>query len=526
MTIANTSGCDRRVWIALGVILILATWLRAYDIGRASVWLDEVVSLMFSTGRPAARFDQPSDAIVSPGHDMTGLDDARPLAAAWTSSADDTHPPLHAFLLRLWRMTFGGGDVAARWLSALFSVLSILLLFDATRLLHGTTAALWAAAVMAVASPQIEFAQEVRGYAMSVCLSLATVAAVVRIEKLGVNWSRLIALGASCWAATMTHYGAMPVNVAIGLYVLIRLRGRARALSLASLALAGVAFLAIWGPTLWEQRHNFSSNLGWLTDDPDGHVLRTFLRLAGLPIQFFITPTLSDRASWVGQLGAILYVAPIALLFVARRRDLLIWCLVGGLVIATAAASDLISTRKSLEKMRFVLAAAPAAYAIIVALMSNARSKWTRHVLPATVVLACVLSLNEAYNRFWKPPYREFAARFDRAAGSDDVIVAKFQTPPKDWPEPAFVAALTRYSRYPHRPMLVLSKPADESLRRQLAAAPGVWFLSADAQSPPIDQFLPDVHHGAFVGDPFIGSATKIEFNASDATSTSPTSAR
>src|SRR6185503_1309573 len=95
---------------------------------------------------------------------------------------------------------------AERSLSIVCSLLAIAFLFDAVRTLHGPAAGLWAAAIMALAGPQIEFAQEVRGYMMLAMLTCAAAAVAARIACRGTTILRLSLFAAIALAAMLTHY--------------------------------------------------------------------------------------------------------------------------------------------------------------------------------------------------------------------------------------------------------------------------------------------------------------------------------
>src|SRR5947207_7740371 len=187
------------------LILVLAVGLRVFGIGRHSLWTDEYMTLELSTGRGLAESIMPRDQIVQRPPHPTGLRDAPPWWRGWTAMDTDTHPPLHPMLLRFWRETFGEGDVAARSLSAIVSVVGVTLLFQAVRLLSGTSAALWAALQMAVATTQIDYGQFARSYAMLVTVVAACCAAAAWVSVRGPTPWRCAVLGLSMLVAMLTH---------------------------------------------------------------------------------------------------------------------------------------------------------------------------------------------------------------------------------------------------------------------------------------------------------------------------------
>src|SRR5438552_6567471 len=153
---------------------------------------------------------------------------------------------------------FGPSDAATQWLTIGFWLIATMMLYDAGRLLVGPGAALWACAMMALAPPMIDLSLQIRGYVPMLAISLGAFAALIRMERFGPNVKRSAALGGCLLAAMLTHYFALGGALAIGAYSLIRLRGRPRQVALMACALAATVYLAVWGPFLWQQRHNFS----------------------------------------------------------------------------------------------------------------------------------------------------------------------------------------------------------------------------------------------------------------------------
>src|SRR5439155_1926818 len=129
----------------------------------------------------------------------------------------------------------GDSERAVRALSLLASVGAVVALFFAARKSVGAPAALWACAIMALASPQVTYGQEARGYALALLLSVLAAGAVLRLERRGPSVSRAAIVGSLVLPMMLTHYFAIGPAIAIGIYVVIALRGRVRLQALIAL---------------------------------------------------------------------------------------------------------------------------------------------------------------------------------------------------------------------------------------------------------------------------------------------------
>mgnify|MGYP001027964820 FL=1 len=148
-------------WLAL-LFLFVAWALRTATLTLQSMWIDEVMALYFTRGT----FTETMHTIVRPEH----------------------NGPLYYLLLFWWRHLVGDSDFAVRYLSALFSVLTIPLLYQfARRLLTEQTAvlALWLAAF----SPfTLWFAQEAKMYALHMWAATASTLALLEAFRKGRWW--------------------------------------------------------------------------------------------------------------------------------------------------------------------------------------------------------------------------------------------------------------------------------------------------------------------------------------------------
>ena len=130
----------RATLTSLLAITVVGLALRLIRIGDASLWSDELFSVLWV--RNSFGF------LWGPGLEL------------------ETTPALYYTLLKLWLTVFGSGELAARSMSATFSVATIPLVYLLARRFSGRGASLLAAGLFALMPVQVYYAQEARAYAL------------------------------------------------------------------------------------------------------------------------------------------------------------------------------------------------------------------------------------------------------------------------------------------------------------------------------------------------------------------------
>lgn len=501
----NTAAPDRRLTrlrlLILAGIVALAVGIRSWGIGRDSLWTDEFVSLEASTGRGFAHERLPVNRWLDPAEDYTSLRGAPGWWQIWTDSAADPHPPLFQLLLRPWRAVFGEGDAAARAFSLFASLAAVIALFDAVRHTSGAAPALWAALLMTLAGPQIEFSQEARSYLLAVAFVCACSAAAARIGWAGVTWPRLAALSAAMLAAMLTHYLAAGAMIAVVVFLILRLEARHRLKVVAAVLAAAALWAALWGPWILEQRRvmaHVADTASRRAAGAEAGALRSLDRVVALPVRQFLEP--GPDTAWVGRFGAVLLVLP---LMMWRRRDLIFWWLIAIGSVATVWTLDIWNGTAFLDSIRYTLLASGAFCAIPATLLAD-RKGWLTALVPATLALGCVLSLDRsvAWQQL-KPPWRAFVQEQAARMSPDDRIVV-YQAPGDRWYAGVMYLALTHYAAPLPCPVVVLRQPPPASLRQELAQARTVWVLAEPAGCP-LEQLLGPVNVLSSSSEPQIG---------------------
>lgn len=185
-------------WVGLALLCLLAAALRWHDIALDGYWKNELFSQYWI---------RQSYAFLATG----GL-------------FQETNPPLHFLLLKLWTNWFGDTEFAARSLSALVS-LACIPLIDAVgrelggRELGGRRIGRIAAALLAICPVQIYFAHEARGYALLPAFTLLAMLGAGRFLRN--RPEGLWYYGAGCIGLAFTHATGLIVMTALALAVLL-----------------------------------------------------------------------------------------------------------------------------------------------------------------------------------------------------------------------------------------------------------------------------------------------------------------
>jgi uncharacterized membrane protein len=480
------------------MIVALAALLRFFSLSSLGFWTDEFCSLSCADSW-GLQFDKPplnkiipadrpnSPPAVAP---MTRLASARGLKHLIPAMAtDEAHPPLYFILLRIWEIAFGDSERAVRSPDVIFSLLAILLLFFTARDSIGAATALWACLLMAVAQPQIQFAQEARNYMPVVSFSLL---AVLSIQRLRRNPSAGAAtlldaslLGASLLAMMLTHYFAAGAAGAIAVYAILNLRGRARRLAITSIAIAALSFLLLWGPFLLRQHANIGLNYTWTADASPGHLLRTGARLLNLPWRLVAElPAAAPMRLLAGACGLAFYL--MILIACIRRPALRLWGLWFFTAVGLVAAVDLWRSTAQLALLRYTLFATPAEYVLLAAAIQRGRF---RYALPAIAVLAGLLSLKNAYAPPWKTDFKTPVEVIARHFQPGDGLVIIGSDPIADG---VLFAAFRHYIMLMPTTAVLTGAPDDATLKT-LRECPHIYILWRWPDRPfPLPGFVMD----------------------------------
>ncbi len=265
---------DKRIFWLLIAIVIAGAGLRLYNIGEKSYWVDEEFSVM---------------------HSSTSLQEL------FESSAAETHPPLYYIMLHFWIRLFGDSETATRSLSAIFSILSIFLVYKVGKLLSGKETGLLSAVIFSLSAFHIMQSQEARMYSLIALLALISMYffILIAIKKESSRRNYIFYFLASVLLIYSHVYGIF-IIMAQNIYVIaVRLPWRDFSMKkwVVSQMLLAISFLP-WAIILVVQiigiKNGEFSNLTWIKSPTVENFFDTFMLQAsvnvvviGLLLRFF-----------------------------------------------------------------------------------------------------------------------------------------------------------------------------------------------------------------------------------------------
>lgn len=219
---------NRRAYLALLALVLLATLLRLHQLDWQDFWGDEAFSISLS--------QRPLEEVIA--------------------GAADTHPPFYPFLLFFWLRLAGSNPFATRALAAFAGILIVPLVFVfARRLVPTRPRVAWFAAALTCISPMlIYYSQETRMYEQVTLFSLASAYFAVRffpsqsVQPFRAHRNVSASYVLTSLGALYTHYSGFFVLAAENAYFLLdvwRRRRRGESVPLAPwLYMQGILFAA------------------------------------------------------------------------------------------------------------------------------------------------------------------------------------------------------------------------------------------------------------------------------------------
>jgi len=278
---------------SLALVILFGFALRMFHAGDALMWGDEGFSV-FSASRDL-------------------------LTITLDTTTIDPHPPLYYYLLHIYFALAGYSELALRFFSIFFGTLTIPLVFVIGRRMFGARVG-WLAAIFATLAPfAVQYAQEIRMYALAFGLTTLGLYLFVRLRDDARNTKLWIGYALTMLLALYTLYHTAFLFLATGLALLVQWRAR-RAFVLRWFAIAfGVVSLFL--PWLVFKYASAFSGIKQVAGDTQPMDVVTFLARGWAAISVGTTIPLNHAFILAGAYAAFIALA----LFLARTTRAARW---------------------------------------------------------------------------------------------------------------------------------------------------------------------------------------------------------
>ena len=377
-------------WASLTTATLVGAALRLYQLGAASLWLDEAYTYFFVTG---------------------------PFERGWRALLDiGNHPPLFYLITRLFAVVTSS-EFGLRLPAALAGIVAIPLMYPFARQWGNPVAGHVAAWLLAVNPFAIWYAHDARPNSLNLAWVILLSWLFVRLYR-RFTWIRWWALVVVSSLAYVTHYFSTLFALACALFLIARLRQDYTFFRRWALAqFAAVALISPWFIT-WGLHPVHSFGIAWIPQPTLSDLPLTLLNLA---------TGWNERWTIGAAMAGVLWAVGLGLsLWPANRREwaapqfpalALIW------LIAPLVIIFLFSLRRPLYVDRYFIVLLPPLTLLAALGFSSLRSPWQW-----AVTLIAVASALVSYPNYAKEDWREVTAFLrERQASGEPVYLLDLQ---------------------------------------------------------------------------------------------------
>lgn len=361
---------QRKNQVVVGTALIVGAIVRFHDITKASIWHDEGYTMLLAPRSPA-------QIIIG--------------------TTRDVHPPLYYEILHFWMKLFGTSELGSRSLSAVCTLVAVVIGFALAKRLFGDNVARLAAVFLAFGPFLIRYAQEDRMYAMVALWALLASYFLVGAlaSKKAAWWWAGYSLAIA--AALYTHYYSVFVIAVHWLYVAFRSTKRGQGLRSKSWWVANIgaaALFAPWVPVAYSQFKRVQAAF-WIPKV-------TTLTIPSTLAQFL---TFTDLGAFqvAIRLGAFAVFVAIVIgwLVQAKKTERPSRVLIAALTFLAPLAVFALSYKRPIYVDRYFVFAAAGFYILLAALIAQAwpfrRLRWLQSLTVLLILGTFSLGIRNVY---------------------------------------------------------------------------------------------------------------------------------
>ena len=399
---------SKKTILLLLLILAVGSFLRIYGIGAQNITYEEAVSLNVSTQGIASVIEEIGNQIVV---------------------------PLYFIVLHFWIKLFGISEAAVRSLSAIFGIVSILLIYQIGSILFSRRVGLIGSFLSAISFYYIAFSSQfARPYGLLLLLSLLSYLLFIKILKEDRKWYYPAYFLVNLLLGYTHLYGLFVIASQMFFFLLFWNKYRLQRLKFSITVVVTVtSFLpivfllggqVITGATsdLWWPEMNLKSIIDTLAGYAGAEPGRPFLLLVFLLLVIFGSFSIklvAGKWSWkkpVESLNDLRW--QIKLESIEKELLLVIW-------LSISIIIPFIESRfwTSVYLPKYIIGASPALYLLVAKGLANLPRKWLFYSVLTLIILLSSLGLYNYYESEPKTQWKEAANLVELNSAENDVIL-------------------------------------------------------------------------------------------------------
>ena len=427
----NINSKMKKINVILLLILILGSFLRIYDLGTESFWIDEAITASASQKEPSF--------IINNIYTRAALFSEFKMGSG--------EMPLHYVLASYWTKIFGLSEFKFRLFSALFGVLSIYMIFVVGKMMFNPKVGLISAFILAINHQHIAYSQEARSYAFIIFFTLLSIYFLIKSLKQN-NWASWLLYSLCSIILIYTHYLTFFILMFQYLYIIIYWKPYKKYLKNAFISafgifLAYVPWLAVLFKQLMNSGYNYSavykptlSNFAyimiqmnsWISPDSQTRVALRNMNFSAVSSNgWLIISSVLGIALLLGMLfilGLFKKNSPSNKKIGRNKVFLALWFAIP--IFVPLILSIIFPSASITGIVRYILFATPAYY-ILAARGASELGKFTRISL-ILIILLSIIPLYSYYTNFDKEQWREASVYIKNNGQNTELVIINHES--------------------------------------------------------------------------------------------------
>jgi len=370
-------------------IVLLGLLLRIYDLGRESLWVDEVASYGFSKLAVSQFFK-----------------------ADYT---DYTLPPLYYIILHMWTNIFGNSEFLMRLPSAFFGIVSIYLIYKVAGQIFDDEVGLLSSLFLALSVFHINYSQEARMYSLMTVLVLLSYYFFLKLVA-EYNINNSVGYITATTLLIYTHYYGFFTILAQNIYVGILLlkskdKSKIDVRKWISLQFLLILLYLPWITALIEGVNKIQGGF-WIPEPNLLELVKTFYIFSGSSLLILLFS--------ISSLFAIFKIQRLNLnVSKDSKQYLLLTWLLSPIIIPLIISKF----TQPFYHFKYTIAASLAFYILVAAGVKNLRSRNIKLIVISLIVLFSLMNVAGYYSEINKERWRNAANLIDSNAQAGDLLL-------------------------------------------------------------------------------------------------------